>query len=119
MKWVGAWYPNEASAQEAGMSLEEYEDFVYAATFADHADPVAEWRKLASVQQQKVDWLNGRKHLKLQGPPIDLELSIEGRTFINACGDCNMPDGEIFTGPVEDSVRGWVRFSYRDSRRAP
>jgi aminopeptidase len=112
MKWVGALYPSEGLAQEAGMSLEEYTDFVFQATFADRDDPVAEWRKLGAMQQQKIDWLAGKKHIKLQGPNIDLELSIDGRVFINACGLRNMPDGEIFTGPVEDSVRGWVRFSY-------
>jgi len=111
-KWVGAWYPTEASAQEANMSLEEYEDFVYSATFANLEDPVAEWKRVRGVQDEKIDWLKGKKHIRLQGPNIDLELSIDGRTFINACGERNMPDGEIFTGPVEDSVNGWVRFSY-------
>jgi aminopeptidase len=111
-KWVGAWYPNEASGQEANMSLEEYEDFVYGATFADREDAVAEWRKVAAVQEQKIQWLKGKQQVRLQGPHIDLQLSIEGRTFINACGERNMPDGEIFTGPVEESVNGRVRFSY-------
>jgi aminopeptidase len=112
MRWVGALFPTEALAQEAGMSLEEYEDFVYKATFADLEDPVAEWQKLGVMQQQKVDWLKGRKQVHVQGPNADLKLSIEGRVFLNACGDRNMPDGEIFTGPVEDSVNGWIRFSY-------
>jgi aminopeptidase len=112
MKWVGAMYPTEANAQEAGMSLEEYEDFLYGATFADRDDPVAEWKKLGAMQQQKIDWLKGKRAIRLQGPNIDLNLSIEGRVFINACGERNMPDGEIFTGPVEDSVNGWVKFSY-------
>jgi aminopeptidase len=111
-RWVGAWYPNEASAQEANMSLEEYEDFAYGATFSDQSDPVAEWRKVSDVQQSKIDYLDGKKHIRLQGPSIDLELSIDGRKFINANGKRNMPDGEVFTGPVEESVNGWVRFSY-------
>jgi aminopeptidase len=111
-KWVGAWYPNEASAQEANMSLEEYETFVYSATFADRDDAIGEWRKVAAVQEQKIQWLKGKRQIKLEGPQIDLQLSIDGRIFINACGERNMPDGEIFTGPVEDSVNGWVRFSY-------
>ncbi len=112
MKWVGTMFPTEGSAQEAGMSLEEYEDFVYGATFADRADGVAEWRALGAMQQKKIDWLKGKKHVKLQGPNIDLELSIEERVFLNACGERNMPDGEIFTGPVEESVKGWYRASY-------
>lgn len=111
-RWVGALFPSEGSAQEANMSLEEYEDFVYGACFCEFDDPAAEWRKLSQMQQGKVDYLAGKKSVKLQGPNIDLELSIDGRTFINSDGKRNMPSGEIFTGPVEDSVNGWVRFSY-------
>ncbi len=111
-RWVGALYPTQASAQEANMSLEEYEDFVYGACFCDVDDPAAEWRKLSEMQQHKVDFLDGKDRLLLRGPNIDLELSIAGRTFINSDGKRNMPSGEIFTGPVEDSVNGWVRFSY-------
>jgi aminopeptidase len=112
MKWVGTQIPTEASAQEANMSLEEYADFVYAATFCDREDPVAEWHKIHDMQQHKVDWLKGKNHVRLQGPNVDLQLSIEGRTFINSDGHKNMPSGEIFTGPVEDSVNGWIRFDY-------
>jgi aminopeptidase len=112
MKWVGTQIPTEASAQEANMSLEEYEDFVYGATFCDREDPVAEWNKIYVMQQEKVDWLKGKKHVRLQGPNVDLQLSIEGRTFINSDGHHNMPSGEIFTGPVENSVNGWMRFDY-------
>ena len=112
MKWVGTLFPTEGQAQDAGMSLEEYTDFVFAACFADKDDPVAEWRKMGETQDQKIDWLRGKKSVRLQGPNIDLELSIDGRIFINACGLRNMPDGEIFTGPVEDSVNGWVKFTY-------
>lgn len=111
-KWVGTLYPTEGSAQEAGMSIEEYEDFVFRATFADKADPVGEWKKMGEMQQKKIDWLAGKKHVALKGPNIDLELSIDGRVFINACGERNMPDGEIFTGPVEESVTGWYRASF-------
>jgi len=112
MKWVGTLFPTEALAQEANMSLEEYEDFVYGACFCDFDDPADEWRKLSQLQQGKVDYLVGKKHIKCEGPNIDLELSIEGRTFINSDGKRNMPSGEIFTGPVEESVNGWVRFTY-------
>jgi aminopeptidase len=94
------------------MRLEDYEDFVYGACFCDRDDPVESWQKLSTLQQSKVDWLKGKKGITLQGPNIDLKLSIDGRSFINCDGEYNMPDGEIFTGPVEDSVNGWVRFSY-------
>jgi aminopeptidase len=111
-EWVGTWYPSEASAQEANMSLEEYEDFIFGSMFLNYDDPVAKWRELGATQQKKVDWLKGKKQVKVQGPNADLELSIEGRTFINSDGHKNMPSGEIFTGPVEESVNGWVRFTY-------
>jgi aminopeptidase len=111
-KWVGARYPSDGLAQEASMSLEEYEDFVYGACFCDHDDPAGEWRKLSVEQQKKVDWLVGKKEVICKGPNVDLSLSIEDRIFINSDGKRNMPSGEIFTGPVEESVNGWVRFSY-------
>lgn len=111
-KWVGTLFPSQALAQEANMSLEEYEDFVYGACFCDKEDPAAEWRKLSEMQQTKVDWLKGKKEVICKGPNVDLTLSIEDRIFINSDGKRNMPSGEIFTGPVEDSVNGWVRFSY-------
>jgi aminopeptidase len=111
-RWVGTWYPNQASAQEANMSLEDYADFVYSATFCDREDPVAEWNAISKMQQEKIDWLHGHKQIVLKGPHIDLQVSIDGRTFINSDGKRNMPSGEIFTSPVEDSINGWVRFSY-------
>jgi aminopeptidase len=110
--WVGAWFPNAASAQEANMSLEDYEDFVYSATFCNFEDPVAEWRKMSEGQQKIVDWLKGKSEFRLLGPNVDLTISVAGRPFINCDGSNNMPDGEIFTGPVENSANGWVRYSY-------
>jgi aminopeptidase len=75
-------------------------------------DPVAYWQAKAAEQQRLVDWLVGKERVEVRGEHVDLTLSIAGRTFVNARGDQNMPDGEIFTGPVEDSVEGWVRFTY-------
>ncbi|MCC9077287.1 aminopeptidase [Litorilinea aerophila] len=118
-RWVGTLYPCPAYAQEADMSLREYEDFVYAATYADQPDPVQCWQAVHDRQQRLVDWLRGKDRVEVRGPNIDLRLSIAGRTFINSDGRRNMPSGEIFTGPVEDSVNGWVRFTFpaiRDGR---
>jgi aminopeptidase len=94
------------------MSLSEFEDFVYSATFADQPDPIQLWRNLEANQQKYVDWLKGKRDVHVVGPNCDLKLSIAERTFINSSGTHNMPSGEIFTGPVEDSVNGWVRFTY-------
>ena len=109
-RWVGTMYPTNARAQEADMSLREFEDFVYSACHVDKANPVAEWTKVSETQQILVDWLAGKESVKVKGPNVDLSLSISGRTFINSNGKKNMPSGEIFTGPVEDSVEGHVRF---------
>ena len=113
LKWVTTQFPTNAYAQDADMSLREYEDFVYGACHLNgEDDPVAYWRKVEAEQQRLVDYLKGKKQIRVKSAGCDLTLSIEGRTFLNAAGQHNMPDGEIYTGPVEDSVNGWVRFSY-------
>ncbi|MBN1964565.1 MAG: aminopeptidase [Anaerolineae bacterium] len=112
VKWIGTQFPTQAHAQEAEMSLSEYEEFVLSAMLLHTDDPVAEWRKVSARQQAKVDWLKGKKQVTVKSANADLSLSIEGRIFDNAAGRENMPDGEIYTSPVEDSVNGWVRFTY-------
>ena len=111
-KWVTTLYPTDGYAQDAGMSLKEYEDFVFNAVHAHEADPIAYWNSTAEGQQKAIDFLTGKDIVTLQGPNVDLTLSIKGRKFMNSTGVYNMPDGEIFTGPVEDSVNGWVKFTY-------
>jgi len=110
--WTLALYPTHASAQDAEMSLSEYEEFVYAACLPDMDDPVGHWQRVAAQQQKVVDYLDRKDTLRVEGPEVDLRMSIQGRTFVNCCGTRNMPDGEVFTGPVEDSMEGHVRFSY-------
>jgi len=112
LKWVGTQYPTHAYAQEADMSLREYEDFVYSACHCDEEDPIAHWQQVHDEQQRLIEWLVGKRQVKVSGPNADLTLSIAGRTFVNSDGHHNMPCGEIFTGPVEDSAEGWVRFTY-------
>ncbi len=112
LRWVGTQFPCPAYAQEADMSLRDYEDFVYGATFCDKDDPIAEWQRIHDEQQKIIDWLLGKKIVTVKSPNADLTLSIEDRTFINSDGEKNMPSGEVFTGPVEDSANGWVNFTY-------
>jgi len=111
-KWLTGLYPTEGYAVEAEMSLEDFENFVYRACHADEADPVAFWRSIEINQKKIVERFGAGSQVILRGPNVDLNLSIKGRKFVNACGQNNMPDGEIFTGPVEDSINGWVRFSF-------
>jgi aminopeptidase len=112
VRWTIAVFPNQSMAQEADMSLPQYEDFVYGACFCDQDDPVAEWQKIHDMQQKIVDWLKGHDEVTVKSPNVDLTLSIKDRVFINADGTKNMPSGEVFTGPVEDSANGWVQYSY-------
>ena len=111
-KWVTTIYPTDGFAQDAGMSLTEYEDFVFNAAHANEDDPIAYWNSTAANQQKAIDFLADKNIVTLRGPNVDLSLSIKGRKFMNSTGRSNMPDGEIFTGPVEDSVNGWVKFTY-------
>ena len=112
LRWVVALFPTNATAQDAEMSLSEYEDFVYGACMPDTDDPIGYWKRFSAKQQKIIDWLEGKKRVCIKGPETDLRFSIEGRTFINCDGKNNMPDGEVFTGPVEDSMQGNVYFSY-------
>jgi aminopeptidase len=111
-RWVGTLFPTNAYAQDADMSLSDYEDFVYGACMPDFDDPVGYWQEFSAWQQKIIDWLEGKEHVHVVGPDTDLELSVAGRTFINSDGKHNMPSGEVFTGPVKDSVEGHVTFSY-------
>ncbi|MFA5629570.1 MAG: aminopeptidase [Dehalococcoidales bacterium] len=111
-RWVYTIFPTAAYAQDAEMSLTEYEDFVYGACLPDIEDPVGYWQRFSKRQQNIVDWFKGRKCVYIKGQETELTLSIEGRPFINCDGRYNMPDGEVFTSPVEDSVNGHVYFSY-------
>lgn len=112
LKWVIAPYPTRALAQEAGMSISEYEDFVYHATYADTPDPVSEWSRIGERQNKIVGFLNKAKEIKYTGPGIDLYLRVDGRTWVNDDGHYNMPGGEVFSAPLEDSVEGYVEFDY-------
>ena len=112
LRWTYALFPTNAYAQDAEMGLAEYEDFVYGACLGDINDPVGYWQRFSAWQQKIVDWLKGKKQVHITAPDTDLRLSVEGRTFINSSGRENMPDGEVFTGPVEDSLDGQVYFSY-------
>jgi aminopeptidase len=112
LHWVLTDYPCPALAQEADLSLAAFEDFIFGATFADQEDPVACWQKVYDHQARLIQWLTGKETITIRSPHADLTLSIKGRRFLNSAGDRNMPSGEIFTSPVENSVNGWVYFTY-------
>jgi len=112
MKRTYCIYPTLAGAQEAGMGLDEYETFVYNACHLYDEDPKASWLALKERQQSIVDLLNGKKQVRYVGADFEISFSTEGRTWINSYGTTNMPSGEVYTSPVEDSVNGTIHFSY-------
>ncbi len=112
LRWCGTQFPTHADAQDAEMSLAEYEEFVFGAGLLDHPDPVASWEKVRREQERIVKFLDAKSELRLTGPNLDLTVRTAGRRWINAAGENNFPDGEIFTGPVETATAGRVRFSF-------
>jgi aminopeptidase len=112
LRWVVTLFPTDAAAQDAEMSLREYEDFVYHAGMLDESDPVARWQEFQVRQDKYIAWLKGKKRIQVKGPNCDLTVGITDRIFLNSCGHRNFPDGEIFTGPEETITEGWVKFTY-------
>jgi aminopeptidase len=104
-------YPINAQAQEAAMSLEEYEDFVFQSCLVDKEDPVAEWKKIHEQQEKICHFLDQIDEMHVIGNDTDLTFNVRGRKWINCGGKENMPDGEVFTSPIEDSANGVVRFT--------
>lgn len=111
-RWCLTQFPTHSDAQEGSMSLEEYEDFVFKAGLLDKDDPTAEWKRISEEQAKVVRYLDKKKDLRIVSKDTDLRMSIEGRKWINCDGRVNFPDGEVATGPVEDSVEGYIRFSF-------
>lgn len=112
LRWCGTQFPTHADAQEANMSLSEYEDFVYGAGLLDGDDPVQEWKRISAEQEKWLPYLNSKKELHLLSAGTDLRVNVAGRTWINCDGKVNFPDGEIFTSPVENGINGHITFSF-------
>ena len=112
LNWVLTQWPTQASAQDAEMSLAEYEDFVFSAGHLDDADPVATWKKVSTAQQALANRLNRGKEFRIVARNTDLTFSCKGRKWLNSAGKCNFPDGEVYTSPVEKSVNGHIQFSF-------
>jgi aminopeptidase len=113
LKWVGTQYPCNASAQDAEMSLAEYEDFVFDAGLLNDPDPIESWKRVSEKQQRLTDYLNGKTDYRVVAANgTDVRMSVADRKWINCDGQANFPDGEVFTGPVLDSVNGVIAYSF-------
>jgi aminopeptidase len=113
LRWIGTMYPNQASAQDAEMSLREYEDFVYGAGLLDLRDPAAAWKAVSAKQEKVVKYLSKVREVRFKTPQgTDLTVGVKGRKWVNCDGKVNFPDGEVFTGPLEDATEGVVCYSF-------
>jgi aminopeptidase len=109
-RWCYTLYPTNAYASEAEMSLADYEDFYYGACLAEDGEPLTAWQRASDETKRLAEWIEGHEEVRVTAPGTDIVLGIAGRRFIPCDGRHNMPDGEFFTGPVEDSVQGEVTF---------
>jgi aminopeptidase len=112
VRWSLAGYPSQAAAQEAGMSLGDYEDFVFRSCHVLDDDPVGHWRRVAEQLGARANELAGVRELRVVGEDTDLTALVEGRTWRAAHGRQNMPDGEVYTSPIENGVNGTIRFGF-------
>lgn len=113
LRWCGTQYPCPSAAQDAEMSVAQYADFVFRAGLLHHKNPAAQWRKISVRQQRLCDFLNKRREMRIKTPQgTDIRFGIAGRKWINCDGRLNFPDGEVFTGPLENATDGAVCFSF-------
>jgi aminopeptidase len=109
-RWCYTLFPTNAYASEAEMSLSDYEDFYYGACLADDEDPLTAWERASAETTRLAEWIEGHEEVRVLAPGTDIALGIAGRRFVPCDGRHNMPDGEFFTGPVEDSAEGEITF---------
>lgn len=116
-RWCGTLWPTPAGAQQARMGTAEFAAFVRRATFLDRPDPAAAWGELRAVQAGLIERVSAARELRIEADGTDLRLRVDGRTWVNSDGRRNMPSGEVFTGPLEDSAEGRIRFTIPSSPR--
>ncbi|MFX1512262.1 MAG: aminopeptidase [Promethearchaeota archaeon] len=104
-------FPTQAMAQEASMGLFDFSEFVFSSLFLNETHPISEWQRIDKEQTAICEYLSEKSELRFIGDKTDLTLSVKGRKWINCSGKYNLPDGEVFTAPVEDSVNGTIRFT--------
>ena len=114
-RWCTSLWPTPALAAQASMSDEDHGAFVERALFLDRPDPVQAWHGLHAFQEELIARLASARELRIEADGTDLRLAVARRRWINSDGRRNMPSGEVFTGPLEDSASGRVRFTVRSS----
>lgn len=110
-RWCLTLYPTPGYAQQAGLSTAAFREGVRRALFLDQDDPAGAWRSLARFQAGLIARLERARQVRIVADGTDLTLGVAGRRWINSDGKRNMPSGEVFTGPLEDSAQGYIRFN--------
>jgi aminopeptidase len=116
MRWVGTLMPTQSSAQDAEMSLSQYEDFVFRAGLLHEPDPVAAWERVHAKQERVRAFLQSKSVFRFRAPACDshdgtdLTVDCSKSTWINCSGHENFPDGEVFAGPGD--VNGHVNYTF-------
>jgi aminopeptidase len=103
LKWVGCQYPTPSLAQEAGLSLQEFEDFLYGACLLD-------WDAERERMSRYAQHFDDAEEVRLVGAGTDIRIGVAGRPALVDAGGANMPGGEFFLSPVEDSAEGEIVF---------
>jgi aminopeptidase len=117
VRWCSTQWPTPALAQDAGIGERDYEELLERALFLDRPDPIAAWRELSERQERLIARLCAGREIRIEAERTDLTLRVDGRTWINSDAKHNMPSGEVFTGPVEDSASGTIAFTLPSNRR--
>ena len=112
LKWSLCMYPTQSLAQEAGMSLHDYTEFIYEACLLNHEDPISAWKEVSRAHEKIIAYLESKEDLKVKSEGTDISMKIKGRKWINSDGQTNFPSGEVFSAPIENSVNGIIRFSF-------
>ncbi|MBN1880449.1 aminopeptidase [bacterium] len=112
IRWNITSYPTHAYAQDAAMSIRDLAELVFSAGFLNRPDPLKAWQNLREKQRVIAAMLTGTRTFRVETKGCDLSMGVEGRRICESSGAVNMPDGEIYTGPVENAVNGRIKFSF-------
>lgn len=112
LKWVIADFPTNALAQEADMSLDDYTEFLTKACYLHLDNPVKKWQEIGEKQEKIAEFLNKKSKIRITGDKTDIAFNVKGRKWKSCAGECNFPDGEVYTSPVEDSAEGQIYYDF-------
>jgi len=112
LNWVIADFPTNALAQEANMSLEDYTEFLIKSCYLHEENPVQKWIEIGEKQEKIAEFLNNKSKIRIVGEQTDITFHVAGRKWKSCAGECNFPDGEVYTSPVEDSANGYIYFDF-------